>query len=813
MAVKKSDLYSTLWASCDELRGGMEPTEYKDYVLLLLFIRYVSDKAKLSKGLITIPTGGGFDDLVKLKNKPNVGEAVNIAIAKLAEANNLHGVIDVADFNDEGKLGKGQDLVETVSKLIGVFENPLLNFANNRADGDDILGDAYEYLMRKFSIDAGKSKGQFYTPAEVSRIMSAVIGIDKATSNKQAIYDPTCGSGSLLLKAHDTAKTATGFDLAIYGQESAANTAALARMNMWLHGSGTADIRTGNTIASPEFLDKGGNGLKTFDYVVANPPFSDTKWKNNVNVANDPYKRFAYGVPPDKNGDYAFLLQILASLKNTGTGAVILPHGVLFRGNAEAFIRKNLVKEGLIKAIVGLPANLFYGTGIPACILVLDKAGAAKREGIYMIDASKQFVKDGAKNRLRERDIHKIIDAFTKQLDIEKFSRFVTISEISNSNNDYNLNLPRYIDTSERQDLQDIDGHIRGGIPNCDIDDLSDYWGLFKTLKPQLIKDGPRPGYCAITIKSKEIGGLINQNTEVNKFREDVHLRFNGWVLEARKALTAVDGKTRPRAVVNKLGELLLDSFKTEPLLDSYAIYQGFMEYWEEVLKDDLYLIVETGWLESAKPAKVLPKSKERVDFLIKKEKFHSETLPSEYLIDSFFPKEKETIEVLKSDLTQTSEKLDVFFDEFGGDEGIIKHFFNNKGRITKKDLLQAQKGKDVDDEEKKALVDYEALAEEDNEVKRALSDKESELVEKIIMKYNSLDEKTLKDLLVNTKWIGAVSKVVSQELDRTLTLLSQRLTQLSLRYLVPLPEIQRSRAELTNTVHEHLSKMGVKWQ
>ena len=318
--------------------------------------------------------------------------------------------------------------------------------------------------MRNFATESGKSKGQFYTPAEVSRIMASVIGINKAKNQKETIYDPTCGSGSLLLKAHDLAKTATGFDLAIYGQEMDNATAALSRMNMLIHNAAGAEIKNNNTLSTPEFKDAKTGGLKTFDYVVANPPFSVKSWTIGVKTASDEFKRFEYGVPPEKNGDYAFLLHILASLKSTGKGAVILPHGVLFRGNAEGIIRKEIVKRGYIKGIIGLPANLFYGTGIPACIIVIDKEGAAGRTGIFMIDASKGFIKDGPKNRLRERDLHLIVDTFLNQTEVDKYSRMVPITEIADAKNDYNLNLPRYIDSSEPEDLQDITGHMRGGI-------------------------------------------------------------------------------------------------------------------------------------------------------------------------------------------------------------------------------------------------------------------------------------------------------------------------------------------------------------
>ena len=348
MALEKSELYSSLWQSCDELRGGMDASQYKDYILVMLFIRYVSDKAAGQKGyLLDVPAGGSFADLVAVKGDKEIGDKINKIIGRLTEANDLKGVIDVADFNDADKLGKGKEMVDRLSKLVGIFDNPALDFWGNRAEGDDILGDAYEYLMRHFATESGKSKGQSYTPAEVSRIMAKVIGVGSATSGSQTIHDPTSGSGSLLLKAHDEAKSRTGHDLALYGQEMDNATAALAKMNMILHDCPTATIWQDNTLSTPYLKTEDGR-LKTFDCAVANPPFSTKAWTSGFSPANDEFARFKIGgvslIPPEKNGDYAFLLHILATLKSTGKGAVILPHGVLFRGGAEAAIRRALIR-------------------------------------------------------------------------------------------------------------------------------------------------------------------------------------------------------------------------------------------------------------------------------------------------------------------------------------------------------------------------------------------------------------------------------------------------------------------------------------
>src|SRR5208337_1849582 len=348
---------------------------------------------------------------------------------------------------------------------------------------------------------------------EVSRMMAKVIGAGSAKRSDQTIYDPTCGSGSLLLKAHDEARGSTGLDLAIYGQEMDNATSALARMNMILHDCPSAEIWKDNVLSIPHFKQPDGS-LKTFDFVVANPPFSTKAWSNGFDPSEDGFNRFAYGIPPAKNGDYAFLLHILTSLKSTGKGAVNLPHGVLFRGGAEGEIRRNIVRRGYIKGIIGLPANLFYGTGIPACVIVLDKENAAARKGIFMIDASKGIIKDGNKNRLRAQDIHKIVDAFTRQFEIDRYSRMVPLAEISDPKNDFNLNLPRYIDSSDPEDFQDIDAHLRGGIPNRDIDALERYWQVIPGVRATLFKKADRPGYSQLKIAVADIKAAIFSHAE-----------------------------------------------------------------------------------------------------------------------------------------------------------------------------------------------------------------------------------------------------------------------------------------------------------
>ncbi len=565
MAIKKTELYSSLWASCDELRGGMDASQYKDYVLTFLFLKYVSDKFLSDrKAMIVCPDGCTFPDIVKLKGDKEVGERLNMVLAGIGKENELPWLANKDnDFNDEERLGKGKEMVDTLSKLIGIFEG--LDFVGNNVQGDDLLGDAYEYLMRNFATESGKSKGQFYTPAEVSRILAKVVGITPKTTQDKTVYDPTCGSGSLLLKAADEAPNG----LSIYGQEKDVATTALCRMNMILHDNADAEIAPGghSTLAEPEYKEA-NSALKTFDFAVANPPFCFKAWSSGVNRDDsgaDIYRRFEYGEPPEKNGDYAFLLHILKSLKSSGKAAVILPHGVLFRGNAEAGIRRNLIKQGYIKGIIGLPANLFYGTGIPACIIVIDKAGSKarlndKKSGIFMIDAGKGFIKDGPKNRLRSQDIHKIVDVFNNQIEQGGYSRMIRFSEIEA--NDYNLNIPRYIDSSAAEDLHDLSAHLKGGIPNADIEALDNYWQVFPELRHSQFKH-KRKGYSRALVTAAEVKATILEHQEFKAFAKRSLARFNRW--KKKVQLQDINQGDHPKEIIHTLSEALLKAYTNAP--------------------------------------------------------------------------------------------------------------------------------------------------------------------------------------------------------------------------------------------------------
>ena len=791
MAIKKSELYSSLWKSCDELRGGMDASQYKDYVLVLLFVKYVSDKYAGQPGaLIEVPEGGGFADMVVLKGDKEIGDKINKIIARLAEANDLKGVIDVADFNDADKLGKGKEMQDRLSNLVAIFENPALNFRKNRAEGDDILGDAYEYLMRHFATESGKSKGQFYTPAEVSRIMAKVIGISKARSQSQTIYDPTCGSGSLLLKAADESQTG----VTIYGQEMDNATAALAKMNMILHDNPTAEIWRDNSLSNPYFKQGSGNkpedkNLKTFDFVVANPPFSNKAWSNGFDPVHDLYQRFEDGVPPRKNGDYAFLLHIIRSLKSTGKGAVILPHGVLFRGNAEADIRRKIIRKGYIKGIIGLPPNLFYGTGIPACIIVLDKENAASRTGIFMIDASKGFVKDGNKNRLRHQDIHKIVDVFNKQIELPKYSRMVSVAEIAA--NDYNLNIPRYIDSSEAEDLHNIEAHLLGGIPNPDIDALDIYWQVFPTLKQQLFIEGPRAGYSQLKVDIAQIKPAIFTHPEFVAYTRTVTALFEQWQTSSMPCLKALGVGSHPKQLIEALSEDLLRVFAEARLIDTYDVYQHLMSYWTDTMQDDVYMIALDGW------------------------KANSDLIPPQLIIKRYFTADQQNIEQLEAAREAITRKMEELDEEHGGEGGLLEEAKNEKGKITRasiharlKDILTDS---DVIDE-RAMLYEYLNLLEQEMEAGRKVRNAQKALDAKVASRYKTLSENEVKTLVVEDKWLAILASDVEAELNRISQALARRIKELAERYAMPLPRLSEEVEVLSGKMDAHLQKMGFVW-
>jgi type I restriction enzyme M protein len=810
MPIKKSDLYSSLWASCDELRGGMDASQYKDYVLFMLFIKYISDKYAESDDFappVTIPKGASFKDMVALKGKADIGDRINTQVIQpLINANSRLARSDFPDFNDPNKLGEGSAMVERLSNLIAIFQKPELDFSGHRADNDDLLGDAYEYLMRHFATESGKSKGQFYTPAEVSRVMAKVLGIGPHNAKASTTaYDPTCGSGSLLLKVAAQA----GTHITLEGQEMDVTTAGLARMNMILHDFPTASILTGNTLADPKFKD--GEQLRTYDYVVANPPFSVKTWSTGLTPAEDAYQRFAWGVPPTKQGDYAFLLHIIRSMKGTGQGACILPHGVLFRGNAETAIRTQLVKSGILKGIIGLPVNLFYGTGIPACILVLDKAGAADRAaagtGIFMVDASKGFIKDGNKNRLREQDIHRIVDTFTRQADVPRYARLVPLAEIADPKNDFNLNLPRYIDSSEPEDLHDITAHLRGGIPARDLDDpsspLAPYWQVLPGVRNGFFESAGLPGYVQLEVPLPELKAAILGHSEFQVFNSQATKRFADWRAAATQRLRAFSAGSHPKALIETLAEELLAAFADVPLIDGYDVYQHVMDYWASTMQDDTYLIAAEGWV--AKTSRILETDKKGKT---KDRGWTCELIPKPLIVARYFAKEQANLDEMQAELDAAVASQSELEEEQCGDEGVFAGYDSITAVAVKERIREIGSDRDGADE-LKLLKQWLDLGNRTAALKKQLREGEAALDTLAYEKYSALTPADIQSLVIDDKWMATLARSVQGELDRVSQTLTGRIRELAERYATPLRQLTDDVAALAATVEGHLAKLG----
>lgn len=491
----RNDIERVLWNACDSFRGKIDSSRYKDYILSMLFVKYLSDVSKekqeqyrkqysgdeervkraMSRERFTLDSESTFDYLYEKRNDTEIGQKINVALSHIEEHNSgkLRNVFRAIDFNSQVDFGDVKEKNATLRNLLEDFYS--LDLRPSQLDTTDIIGDAYEYMIANFASDAGKKGGEFFTPSQVSELIARLV----SPQENERIYDPTCGSGGLLLKAYK--KVASG-KVAIYGQELNAQTWALCTMNMFLHGVDDARIWQGDTLSNPQSIEN--DHLMTFQCVVANPPFSLDKWDSGflsnaeldakgkkpekMTASLDPWKRFDWGVPPSSKGDYAFVLHMLHSLDaQSGRMAVVLPHGVLFRGASEGKIRRQIVEFNLLDAVIGLPANLFYGTGIPACILIFKKNRT--RRDVLFIDASGDgnFEKGKNQNILRDSDIQKIVAAYQARKDADKYCHVADFDEIKG--NDFNLNIPRYVDTFEEEELVDID-EIKRNIAQIDAE-------------------------------------------------------------------------------------------------------------------------------------------------------------------------------------------------------------------------------------------------------------------------------------------------------------------------------------------------------
>ena len=577
-------------------------------------------------------------------------------------------------------------------------------------------------------------------------------------------------------------------------------------------------------LAAPRFKD--GDQLRTYDYVVANPPFSDKTWSTGLMPSMDPFQRFSWGKPPERQGDYTYLLHIIRSMKGEGKAACILPHGVLFRGNAEARIREQLVRSGYLKGIIGLPSNLFFGTGIPACIVVLDKENAPGRKGVFMMDASKGFRKDGPKNRLREQDIHKIVDTFTRQTEVPRYARMVPIDEIADPKNDFNLNLPRHIDSTEPEDLHDIEGHLCGGIPMRDLDALEAYWRVLPSLRSFLFKSAGRPGFEQLKPALTEVKSTIIEHPEFSELQQKVEKVFADWSTAIMPCLTGFGKDDHPKELIETIAEELMATFGQMPLLDAYDVYQHLMDYWAETMQDDAYLIAAEGWMKAAQPREIV-KVKEKNnnltwpephDYLKGTRRFKSDLVPASILVASYFVAERDAIEAFDNQLALVEQQLNEIREGNGGENGLLAEVIEGEGdkqKITAKAVKARLKeiGNDLlYSDERAALDGYTDLLQQPSSVKKKRKAAQEELAGKIGAKYPRLTEAEIKTLVVDDKWMARLSTSVQSEVDHVTQALTGRIRQLAERYASPLPKLTEEAKNLAGRVEGHLRRMGADW-
>lgn len=868
MAIKKSEIYSTLTKCANKLRSnsGIGAESFKNYVLIILFLKYISDKVKSGDNtVLEIPEGCYFEDIVDLKGKKTIGDSLNKIIEKISAANGLQDIINLSDhdFCDK-KLGNADDSSKLISELIAAFQDDGLDFSHNRAADDDLIGDAYEYLMRNFASLAGKDKGQFYTPTEISRLMALLIGIDQDDRPMVSTYDPTCGSGSLLLRVRAAAKHNVSLD----GQDIDPANIELSYMNMVIHGCETPNILQGDTLNSPKHVVNGM--LQTYDYVVSNPKFSLHNWMLTAKD-NDEWGRWNpdMGVPPQQYGDFAFLLHCVKSLKPGGKCAIILPNGVLTRGGDEERLRKWLIEQRLLSGIIAFPANAFYGTSIAGNVLVLENHRV--QDGVFFIDASELGYKDAdSKIRLREQDIKRVIDVWKRRKDEPHFAHLSTFETTLQDGeespmyeierNGFNLNMTRYVVPEDKEIHQNIDGHLHGGIPVSDIDRLQEFWNVCPSLRTTLFEP-LREGFFSLAIEKQNVSETIS-NEESFKAQRAVFVRtIQEWCAQTKPRMQAVGKYSKPKEVIAEWGQSILDTFlKGSSLVDAYDVYDQLLGYYNDTLQDDLFMISRDGWM----PRLIFPTKKSP-----KWTDLSCDLLPVDLAVKVFLNDLKQEFDAKTAALADIQEKRQTMIEEDEGDldvaifygklneknirtklercaahrltddeKGFLESLSpylakNNKANkekiaqlcqpfdylfesgkpITKtvvQKLLANSKHWEYSTEEQRHLwQQYLDLLEREKVVKAEIKVLDAKLYKEIVRIYGELTENDVRNVIVNNKWLADISSRISEEMQTAMHRIVTEVNDMHSRYEFTLRELSDSLTQKENLVFDHLKEMG----
>ncbi|SDP79142.1 type I restriction enzyme M protein [Eubacterium maltosivorans] len=732
-------IYDQLYNACINLRGNLEPQRFRNYVLSLLFLKYVSIRHNGSNESwnITIPKGGSFDDIVSMKYRENIGEGINVVLRRFAESNNLNGIIDIADFNS-AELDKDKESIDRISCLVEIFQNLEENIFNEQNHSEYSFLKLYDYLIHKFAYDSTINKEAFYTPNEISIIMARVIGVDSVKDFNKTLYDPACRSGSLLTCAADHAQC----NLFIYGQEKNVFSACLARMRLFLHHKKNIEIACGKSaLSSPQFKNSNHpNLIKTFDFVVTHLSFMDKSWISDIQVP-DPYGRYSNDILkkfPEKKEATLWILHILNSLNPTGKAAVLLPSRVFFPKNINANTYKWIIKHGYIKGIINLPSNLLCETDSPSSILILDKRNASERKGIFIIDANRDFVSKNGKSYLRKRDIHKIISTFlTSDTSNPNYARFIANDELKMMT-EYSIDTFYYYKDTAHKDLRDINALINGGIPKKEIAKMNPLWKACPALKNRLFQLIRKDYYC-LSVQKEKICQIIATDTAFIKNFEKIEDAFNNWKTHTVPFLKELKNGVNAEELIESISRQLLISFAKVPILDEYDFYEELLEYWAQIMRNDVYYILNYENKKNTRYNKYGSVKNGYYDLFE-----HIKPL----LTDYFYSDVSQVLKRLKKELKKVTDHIETFTKENKIDVNKSYYWDKKNNMLTNNFTNNAQKDHD-NVKEISIIKTYRTLLNTEISYQRATNQTEASLNSLLKNKYQQMSKEEIIHFLI----------------------------------------------------------------